>query len=493
MCIRDRNETVYDKNLKVRVGEHRELFTTIYQLFPRSASPKKGKHGTLNDVQNLLPRIKELGFDVLYLPPIHPIGITKRIGKDFSLQAKKGDPGSPWAIGGASGDHKSIHPELGSMKDFENLVSEGRKQGIDICMDLAFQCSLDHKWLKEHPEWFEFRPDGSIPCIESPPHKYLDVVSFNFESSDCENLWDALRDIVLFWVEKGVKFFRASVPHNKPLPFWEWLIAEVHKVDKSIIFIAGSFSSPRLLLGMSKVGFTQSYTNFIKYDSREEVENYLKRINGPEQRQIYRPSFWPTVPDVLPYHLIAGNSNMYALRLLLAATLSGSYGIYGPVFELMENEALKNGIEQYANSEKFEIRNWDWKKRNRITDLITKINQIRRENPALQSTFNINFTMADNEEFLSYIKLNDDKTNIIWCIASFDANYIQKGQVRILREALNITGRVNLKLTNLITGEVLHWFNDWNFIEIDPEQLPVHVYSVEVVRPKFSDMPNEEE
>lgn len=488
-----KHETVYDKNLRVRVGEHRELFTTYYQLFPRSTSPIEGKHGTLKDVQNLLPRIKEMGFDVLYMPPIHPIGKTKRIGKNFKPVAKVGDPGSPWAIGDETGGHYSIHPELGEMKDFENLLKAGKDIGVDIAMDLAFQCSKDNKWIKEHPEWFDIRPDGTIPCIESPPLKYRDVVDFNFETDDWRNLWNELKNIVLFWIEKGVKFFRASVPHTKPLPFWEWLIAEVHKVDPEVIFLAGAFTSPRLLLAMCKIGFTQSYTNFIKYDSREEVESYLKRINGSEQRQIYRPSFWPTVPDILPNHLINGNSNKYALRLLLASTLSGSYGVYGPVFEYMENEALPNGKEEYANSEKYEIRHWDWTRKTRITELITKINKLRRENPALQSTFNINFTLAENDEFLSYVKLNDDKSNIIWCIASFDSKYKQKGHVKVPKEILDIPMRVNLKLTDLITGEVFHWFNDWNFIEIDPEKTPMHVFSVEVVRPKFSDMPVEDE
>jgi starch synthase (maltosyl-transferring) len=472
--------TVYDKNFRARVGSQKGLFSTWYQLFPRSTG-KDGKHGTFKDVEKLLPRIQQLGFDVLYFPPIHPIGKTNRKGKNNALEAGKNDPGSPWAIGSKEGGHKEIHPELGTMKDFENLVKAAEKHEIDIAFDLAFQCSPDHPWVKEHPQWFRWRPDGSIGFAENPPYVYQDVVPFDFETDDWENLWTALLDIVLFWIDKGIQIFRVAVPHTKPLPFWEWLISEVTQRHPDVIFLSAAFASEKMMSALSKVGFTQSYTYFMWKDSRELVENYMRELTGPELRQYFRPSFWPNVPDVLPYHLMNGESNIFAQRLLLAATLSSSYGVYGPAFEFMENKGLPNGRDEYLNSEKFEIKTWDWDLQNRLTVLMAKINKIRKENSALQSTFNLQFTNSDNDELLSFVKSNDDRTNIIWCIASFDMVHVQSGFVQVPKDILGIQRRVNIRVHDLLTGETYNWFNDWNYVELNPSRYPMHIFKVDVI------------
>ncbi|MCB0663352.1 MAG: DUF3416 domain-containing protein, partial [Saprospiraceae bacterium] len=473
--------TVYDKSFKARVGTHKGLYSTWYQLFPRSASSKPGQHGTFKDVMGLLPRISQMGFDVLYFPPVHPIGKTNRKGKNNALEAGKNDPGSPWAVGSKEGGHMDIHPELGTMADFEKLVKAADDLGIDIAMDLSYQCSPDHPWVKEHPNWYRWRPDGTIAHAENPPYEYQDVVPFDFESDDWENLWNALFEVVSFWMDKGIKIFRVSVPHTKPLAFWEWLIAKTYEKNPDVIFLAAAFASEQMMAALSKVGFTQSYTYFMWKDSREQVENYMRHLTGPELRQYFRPNFWPNVPDVLPYHLMNGDSNVFAHRLLLAATLSSSYGVYGAAFEYMENKGLPNGRDEYLNSEKFEIKSWPWGEQNRLTALMAKINTIRKENPALQSTFNLQFTNSDNDEILGYAKVNDDRSNIIWCVTSFDTAHIQSGFIQVPKDLFGIQRRVNIRVHDLLTGESYNWFNDWNYVELNPSKYPMHIFKVEVV------------
>ncbi len=475
------NVTEYDKNLKVKVGHQKGLFSTWYQLFPRSASPVPGQHGTFKDVENLLPRIARLGFDVLYLPPIHPIGFTKRKGKNNALEAGPDDPGSVWAIGNEKGGHYSIHEELGTFEDFDNLLKAAKEAGIDVALDLAFQCSPDHPWLKEHPQWFKKRPDGTIAYAENPPFKYEDVVPFDFETDDWENLWNELRSVVLFWVEKGVQIFRVAVPQTKPINFWEWLIAEINRDYPDVIFLSAAFAPPKIMSALSKAGFAQSFTYFISKYTRTEIEEYMKELTGPEMRQHFRPNFWPNVPDILPYHLMNGDSNVFSLRLVLAATLSSNYGIYGPAFEFMENRGVPNGKQEYLNSEKYEIRHWDWNQQNRITFLIQKMNQLRKENAALQSTFNINFTRTDNDEILSFVKSTDDGANIIWCIFNFDSLNTQSGFVEVPKRLFGIERRVNIRVHDLLTDETYHWFNDWNYIELNPSRYPAHIFRVEIL------------
>lgn len=471
-------QTWYDKNLRVRISRDRAVFSAWYELFPRSAAQKPGEHGTFKDVERLLPRLQEFGFDVLYLPPIHPIGVSNRKGKNNSLDAGPNDPGSPWAIGSAEGGHKAIHPQLGTLKDYQHLIKQAQKHGLEIALDLAFQCSPDHPWVKEHPEWFLWRPDGTIAYAENPPKKYQDIVPINFETDDWRNLWEELKSVILFWVDAGVEIFRVDNPHTKPFAFWEWVIDEVHRQNPDVIFLSEAFTRPKIMAALAKLGFTQSYTYFTWRVSRKEMEEYLTELTTTELRDYFRPNFWPNTPDILPYHLMDAGSNTFVLRLLLAATLSSNYGVYGPAYEFMENTGNLNGKEEYLNSEKYELRTYDWDARNRITDAMTQINRIRRENPALQRTYNLTFTRTDNDMLMSYVKRSNDGANTIWCIANFDAQFTQSGYVEVPKKLLGIEGRVNLKVTDLLTGETYYWFNDWNYVELNPSKQPMHVLLV---------------
>lgn len=471
-------QTWYDKNLRVRISRDRSVFSAWYELFPRSAAAKPGAHGTFKDVERLLPRIEEMGFDVLYLPPIHPIGISNRKGKNNSLEPGPTDPGSPWAIGAAEGGHKAVHAQLGTLKDYQNLIKKAKQHGLEIAFDLAFQCSPDHPWVKEHPEWFLWRPDGSIMYAENPPKKYQDIVPINFETDDWRNLWEELKSVILFWIDAGVQIFRVDNPHTKPFAFWEWVINEVHTLHPDVIFLSEAFTRPKIMAALAKLGFSQSYSYFTWRTNRSEMEEYLKELSDTELRDYFRPNFWPNTPDILPYHLMDAGANIFVLRLLLAGTLSSNYGVYGPAYEFMENTGNTNGKEEYLNSEKYELRTYDWEARNRITEAMTAVNRIRRENPALQRTTNITFTRTDNDLLMSYVKVSADGSNILWCIANFDSQYTQSGYVEVPKKLLGIEGRVNLKVTDLLTGETYHWFSEWNYVELNPNRHPVHVFLV---------------
>ena len=472
-------ETEYDNNLRVRVGRPKELFSAWYELFPRSAAQQPGTHGTFKDCIRLLPRIQEFGFDVLYLPPIHPIGKVNRKGINNSVIAEPTDPGSPWAIGSDEGGHKSIHAQLGTLADFKELIKEAAKLGIEVAMDIAFQCAPDHPYVKENPSWFVWRPDGTVAYAENPPKKYQDIVPLNFESEDWKGLWEELKSVFLYWIKQGVKIFRIDNPHTKPFQFWHWVIAEVQKVEPDAIFLSEAFTRPKIMAQLAKGGFTQSYTYFTWRTSKKELEEYMVELTQSESREYFRPNFWPNTPDILAYELMDANVNAFEKRLILAATLSSNYGMYGPALEFMENTANTNGKEEYLNSEKYEIRYYDWEHRNRMTETITKINRIRRENPALHTTWNIHFSSTDNEQLMSYIKLDEQKENIIWCIVNFDPNHTQSGFVEVPKELLGIEGRVSLKVTDLLNGKVYHWFNDWNYVEIDPHQQTAHIFKLE--------------
>ncbi len=472
-------ETVYDNGLRVRVGWEKELYSSWYELFPRSTSQEPGKHGTFKDVERLLPRVQEMGFDVLYFPPIHPIGKLNRKGKNNSVNAGPNEPGSPWAIGSDEGGHKAISPKLGTMEDYKQLLKKAAGMGIDIAFDLAFQCAPDHPYIKEHPEWFLWRPDGTIAYAENPPKKYQDIVPINFETEDWKNLWEELKSVIIFWCEVGVRIFRVDNPHTKPFRFWEWALAEVQKDYPDTIFLAEAFTRPKVMAELAKVGFNQSYTYFTWRNTKKELEEYLTELTQTESREYFRPNFWPNTPDILPYELMNAGSNAFAKRYLLAATLSSNYGMYGPSYEFLENTPNTNGKEEYLNSEKYETRHYDWNHRNRMTSLITKMNRVRKENPALQDTWNIHFTRTDNEHLMSYLKLTEDGSNIIWCIASFDVQYKQSGFIEVPKKLLGIDRNVNLKVTDLLTGDVFHWFNEWNYVELNPDNYPAHVLRVE--------------
>jgi starch synthase (maltosyl-transferring) len=360
------------------------------------------------------------------------------------------------------------------------LIKEAAKYGIEIALDLALQCAPDHPYIKEHPEWFTWRPDGTIMYAENPPKKYQDIVPINFECDDWKNLWEELKSIVLFWVKIGVKVFRVDNPHTKPIPFWEWCMAEVHKTNPEVIFLAEAFTRPKIMGSLGKIGYTQSYTYFTWRVTKAEIMEYMNDLTRTESREYYRPNFWPNTPDILPYHLHNRNQNAFFLRYALAGTLSSNYGVYGPVYEFAFNESF-HGKEEYMDSEKYEVKPYDWNARNRITDLMTLLNRIRRSNIALQTTWNIHFSDTSSDKLLSYLKISEDTEggkNIIWCVANLDTDNTVSGYVQAPKALLGITGNVNIGVTDLLTNETYYWKDDWNFVELNPYKAPIHIFKV---------------
>jgi starch synthase (maltosyl-transferring) len=468
----------YHKHLKVVVEHTKANFSSWYELFPRSAS-LDGRHGTFKDVIRLLPRISSMGFDVLYLPPIHPIGRINRKGKNNNVKAEAAEPGSPWAIGSDEGGHKAILPELGSLDDYKRLIAECRKLGIDIALDIAFQCAPDHPYVKDHPEWFKRRPDGSIQYAENPPKKYQDIYPFNFENENWIGLWNELKSVITYWIEQGVTIFRVDNPHTKPIAFWEWAIHEVTKEHPDIIFLSEAFTRPKVMASLAKIGFTQSYTYFTWRVTKQELTEYMNELVFGASRNYFRPNFWPNTPDILPYHLQYQGENIFIIRLALAATLSSNYGIYGPAYEWYDNTPMQ-GKEEYFNSEKYEVKQHDWKKTNRMIDIITIINAARKNNPALQSTWNLQFCSIENPNLLAYLKNTDDLSSIILTVVNLDAHSRQSGYVQLPLNRLNITGSVNVKAHDLVTDEKYTWTQEWNYVELDPYKMPFHLFKLEV-------------
>ncbi len=471
-------ETRFPKELRVIVEFPKALFSTWYELFPRSAS-LENRHGTFNDVIKLLPRISSMGFDVLYFPPIHPIGKLNRKGKNNSVRSQVGEPGSPWAIGSDEGGHKAVHRELGTLADYKKLITEAKKQNIDIALDLAYQCAPDHPYVKEHPEWFKQRPDGSIQYAENPPKKYQDIYPFNFECDDWQGLWNELLSVILYWVDQGVTIFRVDNPHTKPIPFWEWAIAETHKLHPDIIFLSEAFTRPKIMASLGKSGFTQSYTYFTWRVSKEELIGYMNElVNGPS-RNYFRPNFWPNTPDILPFHLQHQGENIFIQRLALAATLSSSYGIYGPPYEFYHNTPM-DGREEYLDSEKFEIKKHDWKRTNRMTDIISIINKARKQHKALQSTWNIHFCEIGDANLIAYIKATDDLSDIVLTIVNLDPNNKHAGYLQLPKTLLKLEDKLNVKLHDLMTGERYTWTQEWNYVELNPYKIPFHLFILTV-------------
>lgn len=473
------NETRYPAELEIRVEHNKANFSAWYEFFPRSSSLEAGKHGTFQDCIKLLPRVAAMGFDVLYFPPIHPIGKINRKGRNNNVRSEKGEPGSPWAIGSDEGGHKSILPALGTLEDFKKLIAEAKKMGIDVAMDIAFQCAPDHPYVKDHPDWFKQRPDGSIQYAENPPKKYQDIYPFNFESDDWKNLWEELKSVFLYWIEQGVVIFRIDNPHTKPIPFWQWVIAEVHKTYPDVIFLSEAFTRPKIMASLAKVGFTQGYTYFTWRVSKQEIIEYMNELVYGPSRNYFRPNFWPNTPDILPYHLQHAGENSFIMRYAMAATLSSNFGVYGPSYEFYENTPIE-GKEEYWNSEKYEVRHYDWKRTNRMTDIMSILNRIRKENPALQSTWNIQFCKIENSQLLAYLKATDDLSNIILCVVNLDVNGKQSGFVQLPKERLRLGDKINVKLHDLITDEHYTWTQEWNFVELNPFKMPFHLFKVEI-------------
>jgi len=464
------------KELQVYVDRKKALFSTWYEFFPRSASSEEGKHGTFKDCERLLPRVASMGFDTLYFPPIHPIGEVNRKGKNNATNAQPGDVGSPWGIGSQFGGHKSTNPELGTIEDFKSLVKMAKDLGIEVAMDYALQAAPDHPYVKDFPQWFKWRPDGTVQYAENPPKKYQDIQPIYFESSDWKNLWKELLDVALFWIEEcDVKIYRVDNPHTKPFFFWGWLIGEIKKKHPDVLFLAEAFTRPKIMNELAKQGFTQSYTYFTWRNSKKELIEYVEELTQSEQKEFYRPNFWPNTPDINPFPLQNGNESIHLQKYFLAATLSSSVGIYGPVFEYRISRPMAPGKEEYLDSEKYEYFKWDWEKQNKITTLITRINMIRKEQASLQQTNNIVFCATNNEQVLAYYKYDDDKQDETLMVASLDSNYTAQSMVLLPNELL---GNLPVHITDLITGNSYIWDKEWNFVELSPD-LPFHLFKIQ--------------
>jgi starch synthase (maltosyl-transferring) len=471
-------ETRYERELRVTVDREKARYSAWYEMFPRSTSLEAGRHGTLKDCEARLDYVAELGFDVLYLPPIHPIGTSFRKGKNNSVMAEAGDVGSPWAIGAKEGGHTAIHPDLGTLADFKHLLREAGKKGIELALDIAFQCSPDHPWVKEHPVWFKKRADGSIQYAENPPKKYQDIYPLDFESTDWEGLWEALRNVFLFWIEQGVRIFRVDNPHTKAFPFWEWMIAEVKHDFPDALFLAEAFTRPRVMQRLAKVGFTQSYTYFTWRNTKQELTDYMTELTHARVCEFMRPNLWPNTPDILPELLQIGGRPAFLSRVVLAATLGPSYGIYGPAYELGENQPMRVGSEEYLNSEKYEIRDWHLDAPQSISGAITQINRARRENAALHASHELFFHPTDNPYLIAYSKSTRDGSNVVLTVVNLDAFHTQLGWVDLDLERLQLRANETFQVHDQLTGARYVWQGSHNYIELTPEKIPAHIFRV---------------
>jgi starch synthase (maltosyl-transferring) len=462
--------------LRIWVDRARARFSSWYELFPRSASPDPARHGTLRDVEKRLDYVADMGFDVLYLPPIHPIGRQFRKGRNNSQIAEPGDVGSPWAIGGPEGGHDAIHPDLGTFDDFDRLVRAATKRGIELALDIAFQCSPDHPYVREHPEWFLHRPDGTIQYAENPPKKYQDIYPFNFECEQWEALWKELLRVVLFWHGRGVKIFRVDNPHTKPFPFWEWLIHEVKQRDPDVLFLAEAFTRPKVMYRLAKLGFSQSYTYFSWRNDPWSIRAYFTELTTPPVVDFFRPNAWPNTPDILTEYLQTGGRGAFVARAVLAATLCANYGVYGPAFELMEHRPAKPGSEEYLDSEKYQMRAWDVNRGDSLRDLLARLNQIRRENAALQHDRGLTFHRCDNPTVVCFSKSSGD--NVIFVAVNTDPHRVQWAHLDLDLEALGIKPDQPFQMHDLLTDARYRWQGYHAAVGLDPATSPAHVMKV---------------
>ena len=461
---------------QVYVDRKKARFSTWYEFFPRSASEQAGVHGTFKDCERLLPRVAKMGFDTLYLPPIHPIGEVNRKGKNNTTEAKEGDVGSTWGIGSQYGGHKDIHPQLGTLDDFKSLIQKAKEQGIEIAMDYALQAAPDHPWVKEHPKWFKWRPDGTVQYAENPPKKYQDILPIYWESEDYKALWNECLDILMYWIDCGIYVFRVDNPHTKPFYFWNWIITKVKAKHPDVIFLAEAFTAPKVMQQLAKQGYTQSYTYFTWRNNKHELTEYVEELTKSELSEYMQPNFWPNTPDINPFHLQGANESKHIQRYVLAATLSSSIGLYGPVYEYMLSDALI-GKEEYLNSEKFQFTHYDWTIENKLIAVISKVNHIRHENEALQQTNNIKFCYVQNDNLMAFYKWNDSKTNELLIIISLDAFNLQQGTVQLPLKELGIYAGQNLEVEDLVTNSRYNWAKEWNFVELHPT-LPFHIFKI---------------
>ena len=477
-CAERRWATTYDHELPVIVDREKARFSTWYEMFPRSCAAEPDRHGTFKDCEALLPGIAGMGFDVLYFPPVHPIGRTFRKGKNNDPHGGPGVVGSPWAIGASDGGHKAIHTELGTMDDFKRLLAAAKKRGLEIALDLAFQCSPDHPYVKQHPEWFTTRPDGTIQYAENPPKKYQDIYPLNFESAEHRALWNELKAVVMHWIEQGVRIFRVDNPHTKPFSFWHWLIPELKREYPDVLFLAEAFTRPKVMYYLAKLGFTQSYTYFAWRTTKAELTAYCTELTKTGVREYFRPNFWPNTPDILTEQLQHGGRPMFMSRLTLAATLSANYGIYGPAFELMEHRPQQPGSEEYLDSEKYEIRSWDRAGHDSLREFIGLVNRVRRQNPALQNDWSLRFHAVDNEHLIAYSKQSSDGDNVVLVVVNLSPHHTHSGWIDLELEVLGVPVDRPFQVQDMLTNAYYQWQGSRNYVEINPHTVPAHIFVV---------------
>jgi starch synthase (maltosyl-transferring) len=462
--------------LELAVDRKRAGFSSWYEMFPRSAGTVPGHHGTFRDVEERLPYLADMGFDVLYFPPIHPIGRINRKGTNNTLAARPEDVGSPWAIGAAEGGHKDILPQLGTHEDFRHLLVKAREHGIEVALDIAFQCAPDHPYVKAHPQWFKHRPDGSVQYAENPPKKYQDIYPFDFETEDWRALWEELKSIVDFWIAQGVKIFRVDNPHTKAFGFWEWVIDAIKRDQPDVIFLAEAFTRPKLMHRLAKLGFTQSYTYFTWRNTKQELTDYFTDLALGPGRQYYRPNVWPNTPDILHETLQSGLRPVFTARLVLAATLAANYGIYGPTYELLESAPREPGSEEYRDSEKYQLRHWTIDRPDSLWSLIARMNRIRRENTALQSDGGLHFCPIDNDQLIAYLKIDARSGNVILTVVNLDPHRPQSGWVDLNIDALKLDGEQPYQVHDLLSEQRYIWRGRYNYVMLDPQRAPAHVF-----------------
>jgi starch synthase (maltosyl-transferring) len=473
-----------EPDLQVVVDRPRARFGAWYEMFPRSTASAPGRHGTFADCEARLPYVAEMGFDVLYLPPIHPIGRAHRKGRNNTETAGPDDPGSPWAIGSAEGGHTAIHPELGTLDDFRRLAARARAHGLEIALDLAYQCAPDHPYVAAHPDWFRRRPDGTVQYAENPPKKYQDIYPFDFDSADRRGLWTELLAVVRFWMDQGVRIFRVDNPHTKPFPFWEWLIGEIHAVDPEVVFLAEAFTRPKVMYRLAKLGFTQSYTYFTWRTTKADLTAYFTELTRPPVSEFFRPNLWPTTPDILHKYLQDGGRPAFAVRLVLAATLGANYGIYGPAFELFEHtsaapDSAPPASEEYLNAEKYEIKHWDIGRADSLRGLIARVNAIRRGQPALQHDLGLVFHGIENDRLLCYSKTAPGGGGPVLVVVNLDPASAQSGWTALNLGVLGLRPHDAYTVTDLLMGGAFEWRGPRNYVELRPSEQPAHIFRVD--------------
>jgi len=473
-----RFEARYPIELPLVADRDLARFSSWYELFPRSAGSEPGVHGTFRDVEARIPAIAAMGFDVLYFPPIHPVGRVQRKGKNNALVAEADDVGSPWAIGSDEGGHKSILPALGTPDDFRHLVKTARDAGLEIALDIAFQCAPDHPYVKAHPGWFRWRPDGTVQYAENPPKKYQDIYPFNFECDDWQGLWLELKSVFDHWIAEGVTVFRVDNPHTKAFPFWEWVVGEIKREHPTVIFLAEAFTRPKVMHRLAKLGYSQSYTYFTWRNTKADLVEYFTELSQGPGHEYFRPNVWPNTPDILHAQLQDGQASMFRLRLVLAATLAANYGIYGPAYELLEHLPRHAGSEEYLDSEKYQLRTWNHNVPHSLAPLITRINQARKRNPALQANASLRFLPVENDQLLAYSKQSDDGRNVVVTVVNLDPNQAQSGWINLPSTAIGVEPGQQFQVHDLLSDQRFQWEGDWHYVLLDPQQAPAHVFQV---------------